>query len=113
MILVNFIFYPIYYLQQQFLSKRKKIKKTCSIAHEWHLSGSCSFYLAGITGLSDIFIETLEIVGGSESIIGECLNQEWSGTFNMAIASMAVLSVDNLGAGFQASGCGTSVTDGL
>ena len=63
--------------------------------------------------MSELFIESLEVVPGTDILSGDCLNQDWSGTFSMAIASLSILSVDDLGASFGASGCGTSVSDGL
>lgn len=70
------------------------------------------FTLASVTGLSTIFIETLEVVQGTDSISG-CFNQPWSATFNMAIASTGILSIDDIGSAFSATGCGLNVNEAV
>ena len=56
--------------------------------------------------MSSFFIDTLELVPGTESVDGGCLSSLFSGTFNIAIASLADFVMDDMGAGFDAQLCG-------
>ena len=64
------------------------------------------YSLAGISGLSSFFIDTMEVISGTEEVSAGAGESEWKGTFTMATQSAKSFTVDDLGAGFDATACG-------
>ncbi|CAB9519453.1 expressed unknown protein [Seminavis robusta] len=77
------------------------------------LSTDLTYNFGGISGLSGIFIETLEVIPGTESISAGCSTTLWSGAFNVVIASLSSLSLNDLGANWIANACGLAISPGV
>jgi hypothetical protein len=77
-------------------------------------SGARFWYnFGGITGLSSLFIDRLQVRSGTEEIGVGLVRTDWRATFDMAIQSLNVLSLDDLGAGFNATLCGVGLSQGV
>ena len=69
-------------------------------------SADLSYDFGQIAGLASMAIDSLQVVLGTEKVEFGCLETLWNAAFDMTIASTTNFTVDDVGAGIYANGCG-------